>query len=329
MFLTVALISGLLCWPPAESFAASPAGGAVSVLGWSLEGPAAMVVAGPDLFVADFNDSAVLELDVATGAFVRQLFGPQYGFNGPSSMVVAGPDLFVANSGAPTIVEVAVATGSLVRVISGAEYELNPPGPMALAGPDLFVVNDGGNSVTELSVATGALVRVISSAHDGFNKPGALAADGQDLFVANEGVPLSPPDSATHLGSVTELDTATGALVRVIPASLTGIDQPDAVYAAGPDVFVANYGGSGGLGSVTQLEASSGIVLSQLSEPVSTIIRPDAMTVDGGNLFVANKTDRSVSELDARSATMRTVFSSPPVAAAGPLLRSTSQRAIS
>ena len=94
---------------------------------------------------------------------------------------------------------------------------------MAVAGPNLFVVDNGGNSVTEVDIATGALVRVISAARYRFNNPDTLAVDGQDLFVANQGVPLSPPDSATHLGSVTELDTVTGALVRVIPASLSGI----------------------------------------------------------------------------------------------------------
>ena len=139
--------------------------------------------------------------------------------------MVAGPDLFVANSDAPTIVEVDIATGSLVRVISGPEYQLNPPGPMAVAGPDLFVVNNGGNSVTELAIATGSLVRVISGSRYGFNNPGTLAVDGQDLFVANEGVPLSPPDSATHLGSVTELDTVTGALGEGDPRLANG-DRP-------------------------------------------------------------------------------------------------------
>ncbi len=202
-----------------------------------------MVVAGPDLFVADLNDSTVIELDVATGGLVRELFGSQYGFNRPGAMVVDGPDLFVANADAPTIDEVDIATGSLVRVIAGAKYVLNPPGPMAVAGPDLFVVDNGGNSVTELDIATGALVRVISAARFGFNNPDDLAVDGRDLYVANGGVPLSPPDSATHLGSVTQLNTVTGALVRVIPASLSGIDQPDAIAAAGPDVYVANYGG--------------------------------------------------------------------------------------
>ena len=95
-----------------------------------------MVVAGPHLFVADQNDSTVIELDIATGGLVKVLFGSQFGFNGPAAMVVAGPDLFVANADAPTLSELDIATGSLVRVISGPEYQLNPPGPMVVAGPD-------------------------------------------------------------------------------------------------------------------------------------------------------------------------------------------------
>ena len=185
-------------------------------------------------------------------------------------------------------------------MISGAKYQLNPPGPMAVAGPDLFVVNNGGNSVSELDLATGSLVRVISGGRYGFNNPGTLAADGQDLFVGERGrTSLTTRWRHSISGRSPNSTRSPAALVRVIPASLTGIDQPDAISAAGPDVFVANYGGSGGLGSVTQLNASTGIVLSQLSEPVSTIIRPDAMAVTGPTCLSPNKTNRSISELDA------------------------------
>jgi len=126
--------------------------------------------------------------------------------------------------------------------------------------------------------------------------------------VANQGVPLSPPDSATHLGSVTELDTVTGA-GQGDPRLAIGDRPAGRHYRGRPRRLRGELWRLWGLGSVTQLRASTGIVLSQLSEPVSTIVRPNALAVDGTELFVADETNRSVTELDARSGTMRAVLS--------------------
>jgi len=162
-----------------------------------VDDPAAVAVAGDDVFVADGYEDSVTELSASTGAPVRVLSGAACKFKAPNAMAVADNNLFVTrisdektSSGPPSsapdsISELDVSTGALVRVILGAAYKFDLPVAMVVAGDDLFVANEEGNSVTELNASTGALVRVFSSAAYKFDLPVAMAVAGDDLFVAN------------------------------------------------------------------------------------------------------------------------------------------------
>ena len=71
--------------------------------------------------------------------------------------------------------------------------------------------------------------------------PSAMVATGGVVFVANLG-------SGNDKGSVTELDAANGALVRVIDAPAYRFDSPArAPVASGPDLFVADEVSEGAL----------------------------------------------------------------------------------
>jgi hypothetical protein len=74
--------------------------GVVSGSAYDFDGPYAMALDGPDLFVASYGGSCsgarVTELDAATGVLVRVIRGPVYGFGQPSAMAIMGGDLFVA-----------------------------------------------------------------------------------------------------------------------------------------------------------------------------------------------------------------------------------------
>jgi DNA-binding beta-propeller fold protein YncE len=63
-------------------------------------------------------------------------------------------------------------------------------------------------------------------------KRGAIASDGTHVWVAN--------DSETNDGSVTELNAATGALVKVLSKSKDEFGFPDAIASDGTHVWVAN-----------------------------------------------------------------------------------------
>jgi hypothetical protein len=67
----------------------------------------------------------------------------------------------------------------------------------------------------------------------GFNVPDAVSSDGTHVWVAN------------YFGnSVTELNAATGGLVKVIKGPSYGFDRPTSISSDGVDVWVANYAGN-------------------------------------------------------------------------------------
>jgi hypothetical protein len=71
---------------------------------------------------------------------------------------------------------------------------------------------------------------------------------------------------ANNLGnSVTELDASTGALVRVISASIYRLAGPDAMAVSGcHDLFAANGGGNW----VIELDTSTGALVRVISPPI-------------------------------------------------------------
>ena len=218
--LIVALLPVLLSASgPSAAWAAPKALAGVNVLGWGVHDPNALAVNGQDLFVA--SGDAVLVLDTVTGALVRTISGPAYGFVSPLMMHMDGADLFVTTvqgAGRGAITEVNATTGALVRIISAPRYQLSTPVGMTGNGPDLFVANSfggaGGNgSVTEINVSTGALVRVITGPQYQFSAVSAVALAGPDLFVSNS---FGGPNSE---GSLIEINATTGALVRVLESS--------------------------------------------------------------------------------------------------------------
>ncbi len=205
----------------------------------------------------------------------------------------------------------AQATG--VKVLG---WGFSSPTALAAAGPDLFVAEPAASTVLELGAQTGGLVRVLGGHFDG---PVALAVVGPDLFVANEG------DSSGFslggagqgpVGSVDELDTATGSLVKVF--SRTGFDQPDALIADGADLFVADAASN----SVTELDLATHSVLRELSGPSYGFDHPDALALAGPHLFVASNgtggTGGSLTEVDAATGAMVRQLSGAAFGFAGP-----------
>ena len=92
--------------------------------GPAFDGPDAMAVVGPDLFVANSASNSLSEVAVSNGALVRVISGTAYGFDQPLALAVSGADLFVANgangTGPGSVTEVGTSTGALVRLLSGS-----------------------------------------------------------------------------------------------------------------------------------------------------------------------------------------------------------------
>jgi hypothetical protein len=288
-----------------------------------------MALDGADLFAVE--GVAVVELDISTGATVRTISGPAYDFTSPSGLFIVDNDLVVQNR--YSITEVAVSTGALIRVLGSPEggssgaYQWYSTAAIATYGPDMFVAsedtgaNDNG-SLTEVDVATGAVVRVIGSAEYDFAAPAALAVDRGDLFVASPAAGgIDGPD-----GNVTEINAATGALVRVLSGAQYRFVGPDGFAVAGPDLFVAN--GSVPQGSttgdpITEVDASTGALVRLVSPwPANDVLPTNSMVVAGGYLLVEGFDDRAnqcsaVAEVGLASGVLVKVLSGAQFASPG------------
>ncbi len=123
-------------------------------------------------------------------------------------------------------------------------------------------------------------MRTITGASYGFADPIALASSGQDLFVLN------------GAGSVTEVATATGALVGTASGSPFGFDDPTGLAVADGEVFVANSAAD----TVTVLDADDLAFVASLSGPTFAFSTPIGVAFDGTNMWVTNQGDESVTE---------------------------------
>jgi hypothetical protein len=99
------------------------------------------------VWAANSIGNSVTELSAATGALIKVISGPSYGFNGPDAVFSDGTHVWVANSGG-SVTELSEATGALVQVVSGSRYGFNYPAAVSSDRTDVWVTNLEGQSVT-------------------------------------------------------------------------------------------------------------------------------------------------------------------------------------
>jgi len=126
----------------------------------------------------------------------------------------------------------------------------------------------------------------------GLTWPGwvALAVSGADAYIADVGS-----------NSVTEVDTASGALVRVIAGQ--GLNTPDGITVADGHVWVADAGSN----AATDIDQSTGAVLATVtdSDAAYGFGRPSVAIASDGNVFIATPfgTSPMVTKLSATTGT--------------------------
>ncbi len=271
---------------------------------------------GHDLFVANGGNRSVTELRIRTGALVRVLSGARYQFNSPLALAFSGNSLIVTNFLGNSVTELDASTRKLLRVVTGSPYRFDDPAAEVSDGGDLFVasgVYDGYNAIDELDATTGALIRIIRGPSYRFNSLDALAMSGGDLFAVSG----ASHDPVGDGGWVTEVNAASGALVRVIRSP--SFNNPDAIAVAEGDVFVANMGDAVTGSPITEFSASTGTIVRVISGRKHRLNDPDALAVVGGDLFVANVGDiphigasgASITEISVSSGALVRVISAP------------------
>lgn len=86
-----------------------------------------------------------------------------------------------------------------------------------------------------------------------FQDPTAVAIAGQHVWVANQ---IASTDLVHPSGSITEIDSSTGAVLRVLSSSSDHLYGPDALADSGGRLYVGSF--LNGCGCVTEIRAATG-----------------------------------------------------------------------
>ncbi|HMK95929.1 MAG TPA: hypothetical protein VK425_00190 [Acidimicrobiales bacterium] len=212
----------------------------------------------------------------------------------PSSVLLAVAVLISSLAVSPSAL---AGTTSPTGALQAAKVKIlgwgfDEPAGIAVEGEDVFVTNAASNTVTELVLPQKTLVRVIEGPQYRFDEPLSAAVYGSDLWVLSDPQPL--PDFLPGLeppgllpaseGHLTEVDTATGQLVRVVGGTSYGMDGAVAMTLDGPDLFVVD----SGTNQVTEVDATTGRLVRLVNSPGLALAEPRAITSIGPDLFVAN-----------------------------------------
>jgi hypothetical protein len=141
------------------------------------------------------------------------------------------------------------------------------------------------------------LARVFSSPSFKFNDPTGLAVVGTHLWVGNVGDEL-----LTSGSSVTEINLATGLLIRNLSSSEYQFNSPDAIVVTGAHVWVANFEEqmNGPQYAVTEIDQESGALVRTMLPP-SQFGQASALASDGTHLWIADQYDNELAEIDLAS----------------------------
>ena len=226
----------------------------------------------------------------------------------------------------------------LVGVYSGNGYAFDTPNAIAADGKYAWVLNGGNDSVTQLDTRTGAPLRTLSAADYGFyltnaDPPSGIIDDGTDVWVSNH-------------DSVTEINTATGSLVRLLepPASAnykgwytTLARAGSELWAGLPDTcrpYCASGAGSGFFATLLEFNASTGHYAQAITR--DTVQGPLALAGDGTDIWLVGSTVNgnadamdtagSVTEFNARSG--RQEWSVPATVVKDPNATTTAQDSV-
>lgn len=160
-------------------------------------------------------------------------------------------------------------------------------------------------------VATSIFAEIASSAapNYGLNYPEDIAISGVDAFVTNSGG-----------GSVTELNTATGALVRVLKGAAYKFGEPSMIVAKGADAFV----GAADTSTITEFSVTTGALVRVIGGKSYDFLAT-SLAVDGPDVFVTNfggglaDVPASVTEFNAATGALVRVISGASYDFSGPM----------
>jgi hypothetical protein len=198
-----------------------------------------------------------------------------------------------------------VTTGALAALVTGMSFAPSLTASSATAAfkhptaialdhnGHLWVSNQDYFGVTEIEASTGQVIRVIDAKADGFIDPYGISVSGQHVWVVSGGVEYG--NGTSHVGTVTELDAATGALIQTVNLKKHGVTGLSAVSADNQHVWVTADGG----GRVVELSNATGRVLHVYRGRLN-FVEPDGVASNGRDAWVVGpETGNSVVERSA------------------------------
>src|SRR6185437_6985095 len=304
-----------------------------------LPSPAVLASSGDRLWVLCGNNQKrfglAVEVNASSGAVVRRVDGARLDLGTAFSAAFAGGRLWFSDNN--STVEVNPSTGTFVRKIPifVISDEIDTPGALTSDGRHLWMAaafglsefpadgpDDTGPGILGC-VATQSRALTIpaagascghGSAEIGWlrNGPGGQpGAAGWPGVITGASYGFGAPNSVTAAGgriwvtnasgnSVTEINAANGAVVRVISGAKYQLRQPIALTYDNGAIWVVNAAGN----SLTEISAADGSLVRVVSAAADHFSQPIAVAGDGTDLWVANSTGNSVTELSASDGTL-------------------------
>lgn len=234
--------------------------------------PTAIAVQGPHIWVANLGTrtrtgftgyGSITELDASTDAVLKTITGGKNGITYPDSIAVGGPYVWVVDGGYKGglggVTRIDTRDGSILTK-TGGSYGFERPAAIAVSGSHVWVLNNpyrGQLSVTEMNVSDGSWVQTLSGPQYGFGSYVSLFGyRTQGIAVAGNRVWVADPGGGSDgHGAVTEINARTGDLMRVLSGKLYDFYTPNAVTAAGSQVWIASFGPKNTPGSMTVLKS--------------------------------------------------------------------------
>jgi hypothetical protein len=224
-----------------------------------------IIVAGPNLFVADRGNWTIRKVDIATGAVTTfagmvGLHGSVDGtgtaarFNGPCGVTTDGTDLFVADTGNYTVRKLVISTGGVTTIAGTA----------------------GVSGIVETVAVSGSADGTGAAAT--FNGLAGVTTDGANLYVA-ERSNFTIRKIVISTGVVTTIAGMAG-----VPGSTDGTGAaasfyfPNGITTDGANLFVTDEGNQ----TIRKIVIATGVVTT--IDVMATLLG----STDGASLFVTD-----------------------------------------
>lgn len=306
--------------------------GAAARFNW----PTGVAVSGGTLFVADYFNNSVRQLDIATGV-VTTFAGSTTGASGsvdgigtaarfhyPQGVATDGVNVYVIDTGNYSVRKIAIATqsvstwvGSTVAGhadgIGAAASFINPTGGV-IAGGSLYVADNTNSTIRKVVLSSGAVTTLAGTwpGVDGtgtaasFNSPSGITSDGVNLYVTDmynnniRKIVIATGEVGTFAGSPSgDSGYADGFTTAAL------FNQPEGITTDGVSLFVVDNSNNNirqidiGSGRVTTLAGSrtGAFGNSDGSATSATFNSPVGITTDGAKLYVADGQNSNIREI--------------------------------